>query len=73
MKGRCRDGPVRPDQRRAVRLVAVASSRTPSGTNSDASGGLHMVATVTREERPSGLDADSRVTAAGSAASSAST
>ncbi len=38
--------------RRAVRLVAVDSNGTPSGTNTDTSGGCHSAATVTRAVTP---------------------
>ena len=41
-----------------MRLVAVASSATPSGTKSVRIGGCHESATVTRAETPSGVVAD---------------
>merc|ERR1711969_94366 len=45
-------------QRSTVRLVAVDSRRTPSGTNRVTTGGCQTPATVTREDTPSGEPAD---------------
>ena len=49
-----------PLQRSAVRLVAVAVRSTPSGTNSEKTGGRHVPPTVTRADDPSGASAATR-------------